>query len=138
MSDAKLSDAAAFAELAAIYRQAEAELADRQCAACGACCRFRQYGHTLMCTSLEAAYLRHCCGAPPRPTDEEACGHLAERLCTARAGRPLACRTFLCLAPAGGETEARRQVHEAAHRRVATLCDRWVGGYRYGRLWEMA
>src|SRR5437764_12628981 len=76
---------------------------DRQVAAAGPgvvasgrCCRFKEYGHTLFLSNLEAEVLLH--GAPPydRPVTSDFCPFQRGNLCTAREPRPLGCRVYYC------------------------------------------
>jgi hypothetical protein len=69
------------------------------CEACGRCCRFEEFGHELWLTNVELDYLeaRHGTGDTARPG---VCPYLDGALCSARAGRALACRTFHCGLPA--------------------------------------
>ncbi len=132
-----LSEAEAFAALGRLYEKIDAALAGmgQPCSACGKCCHFAEYDHVLMCTDLEAAYLAALHGNPPRPMSTEACGFQDGDRCMARAGRPLACRTFLCRPLAGEAFEQRAAAHERTHRQIKALCDSWPNGYRYGPIW---
>jgi Fe-S-cluster containining protein len=83
--------------LTALYGEVEAELRalGASCEACGRCCRFAEFGHELWLTNVELDYLqaRHGHGgAAPLGV----CPYLDGTLCSARAGRALACRTFHC------------------------------------------
>src|SRR5438128_4656953 len=66
------------------------------CVASGRCCRFKEYGHTLFLSNLEAEVL--LADAPPyqRPVSSDFCPFQKDNLCTAREPRPLACRVFFC------------------------------------------
>jgi Fe-S-cluster containining protein len=67
------------------------------CLASGRCCRFKEYGHTLFLSNLEAEVLLH--GAPPYDRGAVAadfCPFQKGNLCTAREPRPLACRIYYC------------------------------------------
>jgi hypothetical protein len=66
------------------------------CVASGRCCRFKEYGHTLFLSNLEAEVL--LAGAPPyeRPVTAEFCPFQRGNLCTAREPRPLGCRVYYC------------------------------------------
>ncbi len=82
----------------AIYDEAEREIATAGpvCVASGRCCRFKEYGHTLFLSNLEAEVL--IAGAPAfdTPVASEFCPFQKENLCTAREHRPLGCRVFYC------------------------------------------
>src|SRR5687768_6951424 len=81
-----------------LYAEADREVAAAGpvCVASGRCCRFKEYGHVLYLSNLEAEVLLH--GAPPyeRPVTPEFCPFQKGNLCTAREPRPLACRVYYC------------------------------------------
>jgi hypothetical protein len=81
-----------------LYREVDAEVAAEgpRCDASGRCCRFKEYGHTLFLSGLEADLL--LAQAPPfeRPVTAEFCPFQKGTLCTARAPRPLGCRVYFC------------------------------------------
>jgi Fe-S-cluster containining protein len=85
-------------ELLQIYRDAEKDIAAAGpvCVASGRCCRFKEFGHVLYLSSIEAELLLE--GAPPfsDPVSEEFCPFQKEKLCTAREQRPLGCRIYFC------------------------------------------
>jgi Fe-S-cluster containining protein len=67
------------------------------CIASGRCCRFKEYGHTLFLSNLEAEVLLH--DAPPydpQSVTPEFCPFQEGNLCTARDPRPLGCRVYYC------------------------------------------
>jgi Fe-S-cluster containining protein len=66
------------------------------CVASGRCCRFKEYGHVLYLSNLEADLL--LAQAPPheQPVSADFCPFQKNKLCTAREPRPLACRIFYC------------------------------------------
>jgi hypothetical protein len=66
------------------------------CVASGRCCRFKEYGHTLFLSQLEADVL--LAAAPPyeRPVSSDFCPFQRGNLCTAREPRPLGCRVYYC------------------------------------------
>lgn len=82
-----------------LYRDADREVAAAgpRCVASGRCCRFKEFGHTLFISNLEAEVL--LAAAPPY--DPEAvtpdfCPFQQGNLCTAREPRPLGCRVYYC------------------------------------------
>jgi hypothetical protein len=81
-----------------LYREVDAEVkaAGPVCVASGRCCRFKDYGHVLFLSNLEADVLLH--GAPPydRPVSPDFCPFQHDKLCTAREPRPLGCRIYFC------------------------------------------
>jgi hypothetical protein len=67
------------------------------CVASGRCCRFKEYGHTLFLSNLEAEVLLH--DAPPYDPETvtpDFCPFQRGSLCTAREPRPLGCRVYYC------------------------------------------
>jgi hypothetical protein len=88
-----------------LYREADEEVraAGPVCVASGRCCRFKEYGHVLFLSNLEAEVL--LTAAPPyeQPVSPDFCPFQQGNLCTAREPRPLACRVYFC-EPAYQET----------------------------------
>lgn len=82
----------------AIYAEADAAVAAAgpKCDASGRCCRFKEYGHTLFISNLEAEVLIE--SAPPysKPVSGDFCPFQVDNLCTAREPRPLGCRVYFC------------------------------------------
>jgi hypothetical protein len=66
------------------------------CVASGRCCRFKEYGHVLFLSNLEADVL--LADAPPyeRQVSPDFCPFQKGNLCTAREPRPLGCRIYYC------------------------------------------
>jgi hypothetical protein len=81
-----------------IYREADGAVRDAGpvCVASGRCCRFKEYGHTLFLSNLEAEVL--LAGAPPydKPASPDFCPFQRDQLCSAREPRPLGCRIYYC------------------------------------------
>src|SRR3954465_8130131 len=81
-----------------LYREADADVkaAGPVCVASGRCCRFKEYGHTLFVSNLEADVLLS--QAPPyeAPVSADFCPFQKDNLCTAREPRPLGCRVYYC------------------------------------------
>jgi Fe-S-cluster containining protein len=81
-----------------LYAEADREVAAAGplCIASGRCCRFKEHGHVLFLSNLEADVL--LAGAPPYegPVTAEFCPFQKGNLCTAREPRPLACRVYFC------------------------------------------
>jgi hypothetical protein len=65
------------------------------CVASGRCCRFKEYGHVLYISNLEAEVLL---SAPPfeQPVSADFCPFQRGNVCTAREPRPLGCRVYYC------------------------------------------
>jgi Fe-S-cluster containining protein len=81
-----------------IYEAAEQDIAAAGpvCLASGRCCRFKEYGHTLFLSNLEAAVLLGGAPAYTQPVAADYCPFQVDKLCTAREHRPLGCRVFFC------------------------------------------
>jgi hypothetical protein len=90
------------------------------CVASGRCCRFKEYGHTLFLSGLEAEVLLR--DAPPyeRPVTPDFCPFQKGNLCTAREPRPLGCRVYYC---DPNYQEAGRRISETYLRRLKDLAD---------------
>jgi Fe-S-cluster containining protein len=119
----------------AIYDEAEREIAAAGpvCLASGRCCRFKEYGHTLFISNLEAEVLLE--GAPDyaMPVKPDFCPFQKDKLCTARAHRPLGCRVFFC-DPSYQETGA--QISEKYLRKLKDLAEEAEIDWRYGPLYQ--
>jgi hypothetical protein len=85
-------------EVLQLYDEVDKEVAavGPVCVASGKCCRFKEYGHTLFVSRLEAAVL--LAAAPPyeAPVSADFCPFQKDNLCTAREPRPLGCRVYYC------------------------------------------
>lgn len=81
-----------------LYREVDAAVAAAGpvCVASGRCCRFKEYGHTLFLSNLEAEVLLAAAPAYDRPVSADFCPFQKENLCTAREPRPLGCRVYYC------------------------------------------
>ncbi len=114
-----------------LYRDADAEVraAGPVCVASGRCCRFKEYGHVLFLSNLEADVL--LAAAPPydRPVSTDFCPFQKDNLCTAREPRPLGCRVYYC-DPSYQETGSR--ITETYLRRLKDLAE------EHGVAWEYA
>lgn len=83
--------------LAALYTS----LAEEQrhlgvpCHMCGKCCNFKKYDHELWVTNIELAYLIEK-EEIRKVSQSGGCPFLENNQCTARDGRTLGCRIFLC------------------------------------------
>ena len=101
------------------------------CVASGRCCRFKEHGHTLFVSNLEADVL--LASAPPyeAPVSGDFCPFQKGNLCTAREPRPLGCRVYYC-DPAYQETGGR--ISEEYLQRLKRLADEHGSGWRYAPL----
>src|SRR5215813_9957534 len=81
-----------------LYREADDEVqaAGPVCVASGRCCRFKEYGHVLFVSNLEADVLLSAAPAYEKPVSSDFCPFQKENLCTAREPRPLGCRVYYC------------------------------------------
>jgi hypothetical protein len=82
-----------------LYEQVDRDVAAAGpvCVASGRCCRFKEYGHTLFLSNLEAEVLLH--DAPLYDLETvtpDFCPFQQGDLCTARQPRPLGCRVYYC------------------------------------------
>lgn len=66
------------------------------CVASGRCCRFKEYGHVLYLSNLEAEILLAAAPAYEAPVTPDGCPFQQGNLCTAREPRPLGCRVYYC------------------------------------------
>jgi hypothetical protein len=116
-----------------LYEEVDREVAAAGpvCVASGRCCRFKEYGHTLFLSNLEADVL--LAGAPPydRPVTPDFCPFQKGNLCTARGPRPLGCRVYYC-DPAYQETAGR--ISETYLRRLKELAEAHGVPWRYAPL----
>ena len=91
------------------------------CVASGRCCRFKEYGHTLFISNLEADVLLAAAPAyDPAAVTADFCPFQKGNLCTAREPRPLGCRVYYC-DPAYQQTG--QQISEKYLRRLKDLAD---------------
>jgi Fe-S-cluster containining protein len=116
-----------------LYRDVDREVADAGpvCVASGRCCRFKEYGHTLFVSNLEAEVL--LANAPPyeRPVSSDFCPFQKDNLCTAREPRPLGCRVYYC-DPSYQETAGR--ITEKYLKRLKELADSQGIAWHYAPL----
>src|SRR2546429_396903 len=116
-----------------LYRAVDAEVraAGPVCVASGRCCRFKEYGHTLFLSNLEAEVLLHA--APPyeQPVTADFCPFQQGNLCTAREPRPLGCRIYYC--DLTYQETGNRITEEALHR-LKQLAERHGGAWRLAPL----
>lgn len=120
-------------QILAVYADADAAVAAAgpRCEASGRCCRFKEYGHTLFISNLEAEVLLEA--APPyeKPVSGDFCPFQEDNLCAAREPRPLGCRVYFC-DPAYQETG--NAISETFLRRLKELADAHGTGWRYAPL----
>jgi Fe-S-cluster containining protein len=117
----------------ALYRDVDAEVrgAGPVCVASGRCCRFKEYGHTLFVSNLEAEVLLSQAPAYELPVSPDFCPFQKDKLCTTREPRPLGCRIYYC-DPAYQETGNR--ITEKYLQRLKQLAEEHGLPWRYAPL----
>ena len=101
------------------------------CIASGRCCRFKEYGHTLFLSNLEASVLLADAPAYEAPVTADFCPFQRDNLCTARDPRPLGCRVYYC--DPTYQTRAG-EITEKYLARLKTLADQSGIDWRYAPL----
>jgi hypothetical protein len=116
-----------------LYREVDQAVARAGpvCVASGRCCRFKEYGHVLFVSNLEAEVL--LANAPPyeQPVSPDFCPFQKNNLCTAREPRPLGCRVYYC-DPTYQETG--NQITESFLQRLKALALEYGVDWRYAPL----
>ena len=123
--------AGAFAALEALYEEVARELPAQgfTCSASGNCCDFDAYGHRLYCTTVEAEYFfRHETTQQVNQDPKQCPAWGSDRLCKARDGRMLGCRTYFCPPYPKDTPEA---FHEGFMGKVKAIHDRHGIPYAY-------
>lgn len=104
--------------LACLYRELDERFSGCNCRSCGECCHFETYGHRLYATVLEVLFLVSRSGKARRRFGPDSCGYQSGAQCTAREGRPLACRLFFC-----GEDSPDSSDYERALEKIRALTE---------------
>src|SRR5690242_19032928 len=117
-----------------LYQEVDAAVAAAGpvCVASGKCCRFKEYGHTLFLSQIEADVL--LAAAPeydPAAVTSDFCPFQKGNLCTAREPRPLGCRVYYCDPNYQGVGEA---ISEKYLTRLKQLADEHGTGWFYAPL----
>jgi hypothetical protein len=116
-----------------VYREADEEVraAGPVCLASGRCCRFKEWGHVLYISNLEADVL--LAAAPPyeQPVSPDFCPFQKDKLCTAREPRPLGCRVYYCDL---NYQETGNQITEKYLHRLKKLAEEHGVEWRYAPL----
>jgi Fe-S-cluster containining protein len=102
-----------------------------RCDSSGRCCRFKEWGHVLYLSAIEAEFLLETAPAYATPVSSDGCPFQVENLCTARDERPLGCRIYFC-DPAYQETG--NALTEASLAKLKRLCDEEGLEWRYAPL----
>jgi hypothetical protein len=117
----------------ALYEEVDREVAAAGpvCVASGRCCRFKEHGHVLFLSNLEADVL--LAAAPPyeKPVSAEFCPFQKENLCTARGPRPLGCRIYYC---DPNYQQTANAITEKYLTKLKTLADTQDVSWRYAPL----
>lgn len=120
-------------ELLKLYAEVDAAVAAAgpKCEASGRCCRFKEWGHVLYLSQLEAELLIEA--APPfdQPVSPDGCPFQNEKLCTAREPRPLGCRIYFC---DPNYQQTANVIMEDALGKLKRLADEHGLGWRYAPL----
>lgn len=117
-----------------LYEEVDAEVsaAGPVCIASGRCCRFKEFGHDLFLSHLEADVL--LADAPPydpASVTPDFCPFQQGNLCTARGPRPLGCRVYYC-DPTYQDTA--QHITEKYLHRLKQLAEQTGAGWRYAPL----
>ena len=117
-----------------LYREVDREVAASGpvCVASGRCCRFKEYGHTLFVSQIEADVL--LAAAPPydpATVTADFCPFQQGNLCMARGPRPLGCRVYYC---DPNYQATAQQISEKYLRRLKQLAEESGAGWRYAPL----
>jgi hypothetical protein len=116
-----------------LYREVDRAVAAAGpvCVASGLCCRFKEYGHVLFLSNLEAEVL--LAEAPPYelPVSPDFCPFQKDNLCTAREPRPLGCRIYYC---DPNYQETGKRLSEEYLRRLKELAAQHGIAWRYAPL----
>lgn len=117
----------------ALYAEVDAAVAQAgpRCDSSGRCCRFKEYGHTLFISNLEAEVLLDAAPAYTSPVSDEFCPFQVDNVCTAREPRPLGCRVYFC-DPTYQDTG--NAITETYLRRLKELAEEFGTGWQYAPL----
>lgn len=120
-------------KILALYRAADDEVraAGPICIASGRCCRFKEHGHVLFISNLEAEVLLDQAPAYDQPVSADFCPFQKDKLCTARDPRPLGCRVYFC-DPAYQETS--QEITEKYLRQLKDMARDHELSWRYAPL----
>jgi hypothetical protein len=116
-----------------IYRDADAAVAAAGpvCVASGRCCRFKEHGHTLFISGLEAEVLLEAAPLNEQPVSGDFCPFQKNNLCTAREPRPLGCRVYFC---DPNYQQTGNQITETYLRKLKDLADEYGVAWNYAPL----
>jgi Fe-S-cluster containining protein len=121
----------AFAALEALYEELDEELPrwEFTCSASGNCCDFDAWDHRLYASTVEAEYFFRRAPSGRANDDPRQCPAWGtDRLCKARAGRMLGCRTYYCPPYPRGVPE---DLHDRYDARIKALHEAHAIPYAY-------
>jgi Fe-S-cluster containining protein len=116
-----------------IYSEVDREVSEAgpKCDSSGRCCRFKEYGHTLFLSQLEADVLIANAPSFSQPVTNEYCPFQKENLCTAREPRPLGCRIYFC---DPSYQERSHQITEKYLSILKSICEEFSLPWKYAPL----
>src|SRR5207249_2180610 len=116
-----------------LYREVDREVAAAGpvCVASGRCCRFKEWGHVLFLSGMEAEILKAEAPAYDTPVSSDFCPFQKENLCTAREPRPLGCRVYYC---DPNYQQKSQEITEKYLRRLKELADEFHLAWQYAPL----
>jgi hypothetical protein len=128
-----LNEADLRTEVLSLYREVDREVAAAGpvCVASGRCCRFKEHGHVLFVSKLEADVLLASAPAYEAPVSSDFCPFQKDNLCTAREPRPLGCRIYYC---DPNYQETSNQLTEKYLAKLKQLADENVINWQYAPL----
>jgi hypothetical protein len=103
---------------------------DDLCTACGRCCNFADFDHSLFVSSPEIIYFHEKVGPETRPMTLEKCPYNISGRCTIYENRFAGCRIFFCK----GEVDFQNQLSELALKKFKEICLEFKIPYRYMNL----
>jgi hypothetical protein len=120
-------------QVLALYKEVDKEVAAAGpvCVASGKCCRFKEYGHVLFLSKLEADVLLDAAPVYERPVSPDFCPFQKNNLCTAREPRPLGCRVYYC---DPNYQETANEITEKYLRRLKDLAENHGTEWHYAPL----
>lgn len=121
------------ARLEQIYTWLDEAISDKNvgCNACGRCCDFKAFGHSLFVTSAELIYLTEKLETEKlKPMPAERCPYQVDDKCSIYNYRFCGCRIFACK----GDEDFQTQLSEHISQKLKALCDELNISYRYTNL----
>ena len=97
------------------------------CTACGRCCNFAGFDHSLFVSSPEIIYFHEKVGPETRSMVAEQCPYNVNGKCTIYENRFAGCRIFFCRA----DVDFQNQLSESALKKFKEICLAFKIPYRY-------